>query len=582
MIVLSAFRDGRPVGHVQAEEGRVVSIGRATTNDLVLESQTVSREHCRIVHDGTGWSVVDAGGKAGVSVGGQRVSGSRPLADGDTVEVEDFRITVGISAPEASAADAPDRTRFRPRPTFVGEGPNAVEVMEGPGQGTIRRFEARVMIGRSARCDLVLDDPTVSREHLLIEFRDGRFKAVNQNPNNATLKNGAPIQSAVVATGDILTIGPARLRLALSGSGGTAAGQGLLARLLGDKKLLVVAGVVLFLVIAALFFLGGPEKTPHEAVVAGERTKERAIEDAEYMRKVMTLLIQARRLADEGQDEQAMARLTALLEIDSGNEEAKELAASLRTRIDARAAEARQREAQAQAAREKALPLLQNARDLLAAGDVPGARQALEQAQATGADLPEAREVLSGIEAREEAARREAEERKRAETEERAHLVALYDEAEAALAADAPYRALVAYRRLAEEETDPGRAAVVRKKAAEIQDALVKRVMPDFTLGQRLYAQKKYGEAFKVWAKVLAIYPDAKETKARVAELAPMLEAEAKRLYEEGLVYDGLGDRDTAKARWRAVLETMPLQENEYYRKASAKLSLSQGAGGAP
>jgi hypothetical protein len=53
-----------------------------------------------------------------------------------------------------------------------------------------------------------------------------------------------------------------------------------------------------------------------------------------------------------------------------------------------------------------------------------------------------------------------------------------------------------------------------------------------------------------------------------------MLEAEAKRLYEEGLVYDGLGDRETAKARWRAVLETMPLQDNEYYRKAAAKLAL--------
>ncbi len=581
MIVLSAFRDGRPVGRVEAEEGRTVSVGRAAGNDLVLDAQTVSREHCRVAHDGAAWNVVDAGGKAGVFVAGQRVAGSRPLSDGETIEVEDFRITVGITAPTAAEA-SPERTQFRPRPTFVGEGPNAVEVMEGPGQGTVRRFGTRLMIGRSARCDLVIEDPTVSREHLLIEFRDGRFKAANQNPNNATLKNGESIQSAVLATGDILTVGPARLRLALSGPGAAASGPGILARLAGNRKLAAVAVVVLFLVIAALYFLSGPEKTPQDTVVEGERTKERAIEDAEYMRKVMTLLIQARRLADEGQDEQAMARLTALLEIDSGNEEARELAASLRGRIEARAAEARQREAQAQAAREQALPLVQKARELLAAGDTAGARQALEQARGTGADLPEAREVLAGVEAREQTAQREAEERKKAEAQERAHLVALYDEAEAALAADAPYRALVAYRRLAEEETDPGRAAVVKKKAAEIQDALVKRIMPDFTLGQKLYAQKKYGEAFKVWARVLAVYPEAKETRAKVAELAPRLEADAKRLYEEGLVYEGLGERETARARWREVLETMPLQDNDYYRKASAKLALSPGAGGAP
>jgi tetratricopeptide (TPR) repeat protein len=183
--------------------------------------------------------------------------------------------------------------------------------------------------------------------------------------------------------------------------------------------------------------------------------------------------------------------------------------------MEARAAEARQREAQAQAVRDKVLPLVQEARELLAAGDTAGARQVLPQAGDVGADLPEVREVLADIESREQAARREVEERKKAQAAERGHLVALYDEAEAALAADAPYRALVAYRRLAEEETDPGRAAAVKKKAAEIQDALVKRIMPDFTLGQKLYSQKKYGEAFKVWTKVLEVYPDAKETKAR-------------------------------------------------------------------
>lgn len=579
MIVLSASRDGLHAGRVQAEEGRAVTIGRAQTNDLVLDGQGVSPEHCRIVHTGTTWTVEEIGGASGISVAGVRVSGSRPLSDGETIEAGEFRISVSITAPEAAAS--PERTQFRPRPTFVGEGPNAVEVVEGPGQGTIRRFGNRVIIGRSSRCDLVLDDPTISREHLLIEFRDGRFKAVNQNPNNTTLRNGAAIQTAVVATGDILTVGPARLRLALSGPGASVPGAGILARLTGNPKLLAVAGVIVFLVITAVFLLSSPGKAPQDAVVEGERAKERAIDDAEYMRRVMTLLVQARRLADEGQDEQALARLAALLEIDSGNEEARKLEATLRGRMEARAAEARQREAQAQAVRDKVLPLVQEARELLAAGDTAGARQVLPQAGDVGADLPEVREVLADIESREQAARREVEERKKAQAAERGHLVALYDEAEAALAADAPYRALVAYRRLAEEETDPGRAAAVKKKAAEIQDALVKRIMPDFTLGQKLYSQKKYGEAFKVWTKVLEVYPDAKETKARVAELTPMLEAEAKRLYEEGLVYDGLGDRETAKARWRAVLETMPLQDNEYYRKAAAKLALSPGSGGA-
>jgi len=304
--------------------------------------------------------------------------------------------------------------------------------------------------------------------------------------------------------------------------------------------------------------------------------------DADFMRKVMTLLIQARRLSTEGQDEQALARLTALLEIDSGNEEAKRLAESIKEKIATREAGDAARRRETQEARQAASPHVAEAERLLAGNDPVGARQAVGQALAVAPDMAEAKTVLTRIEALEEAARREAEKKAADEATGRAHLVALYDEAAAALKNDQGYQALVIYRRLADEETDPARAEAARKKAAEIQDALVKRIMPDFTQGQKLYSQKKYGEAFKVWAKVLEIYPEAKETSAKVAELTPMLEAEAKRLYEEGLVYQGLGNLETAKARWRDVLTTMPLPENDYYRRAAEKLGLATTPGKTP
>ena len=306
------------------------------------------------------------------------------------------------------------------------------------------------------------------------------------------------------------------------------------------------------------------------------------MEDADYMRKVMTLLMQARRLSTEGQDEQALARLTALLEIDSGNEEARRLADSIKEKLAAREAEDAARQRAAQETRQAALPHVAEAERLLAGNDPAGARQAADKALAVAPDMAEAKSVLARIEAMEEAARREAEEKAEAVARERAHLVAMYDEAAAALKNDQGYQALVIYRRLADEETDPARAEAARKKAAEIQDALVKRIMPDFTLGQKLYSQKKYGEAFKVWVKVLEIYPEAKETTAKVAELTPMLEAEAKRLYEEGLVYQGLGNLETAKDRWREVLTTMPLPDNDYYRRAAEKLGQATVPGETP
>jgi pSer/pThr/pTyr-binding forkhead associated (FHA) protein len=582
MITLTALRDGRPAGRTEAEEGRVLRIGRAATNDLVLDDAAVSDEHCQIAHDGKSWRVIVTGGQAGVFVDGEQAAASRSLLDGASLEVADYRILVRITTPNQTPQPA-DHTEYRVRPTFVGEGQNAVEILAGPGQGTIRRFGARLLIGRATRCDLVIDDATVSREHLLLESRGGQWMAVSRSPKNVTLKNNLPIQSDQVVTGDILTIGPSRLRLALLAKPTTrfVVPENLM-RLVGNKKLLLGAAIGLFVLVLALFFLSKPAKTPQQAVVESEWGKQRAMQDAEFMRKVSTLLIQARRLYEEGQDEQALARLTALLELDAGNEEAQRLIASIRSRTEAKAATAKQRQEQAAQAREKALPFVREAERLLTAGETARAKAAVEQALALDANLAEAQALVTKIEAQEQAGRLQAEKQAKIATAKREQLLGIYAEAEADLAANAPYKALVVYRRLAEEETDPGRAAAARKKAAEIQDVLVKRIMPDYALGQKLYGQKKYAEAFKVWIRVLEVYPEARETRAKVAELTPMLEAEAKRLYEEGLVHEGLGNRETATARWRAVLEAMPLTENEYYRRAAAKLGLSPDGGGRP
>ncbi|OLN30393.1 hypothetical protein DVDV_0593 [Desulfovibrio sp. DV] len=490
-----------------------------------------------------------------------------------------------LTAPLDERATGPgqaERTEFRIRPAFSGQGQSAVEVLSGPGQGIIHRFDTHLLIGRAARCDLVIDDATVSREHLLIDGRGGRWLALSRNPKNPALKNGVPFQTAPVGTGDTLTLGPARLRLVLSNPQAGLALPPRVRRLLGDRKLLISAGIGIFILLVLLFFLSKPAKTPQEAVVADDWARQRAQQDTEFMNKVSTLLIQARRLQEEGRDDQALARLDALLAIDAGNGEAQRLKAELQTGMMQRSAEDKSRRDQAAQALERAKPHIQQAERLLAAGDGAGARAAAQDALAQAPDAAQVRQLMEKIDAREASDQRQAQEKAQTATAKRQELNGLYDEAAAALADDALYKALLIYRRLGDAEAaEPARAAA-RKKAAEIQDALVKRVMPDFTAGQKLYNQKKYAEASALWAKVLEIYPEAKETKARLAELTPMLEAEAKRLYEEGLVYEGLGDRQTARARWNAVLETMPLKDNAYSRRAAEKLGMSPDRKGQP
>ena len=69
-----------------------------------------------------------------------------------------------------------------------------------------------LLIGRSPGCDLVLEDPTVSRHHAeLIRERD-RWVLRDMGSTNGTRVNGWRVRRAVVAPGDVIALGAQRLR----------------------------------------------------------------------------------------------------------------------------------------------------------------------------------------------------------------------------------------------------------------------------------------------------------------------------------------------------------------------------------
>jgi FHA domain len=89
-----------------------LTIGRDPSNDLVLVTKTVSREHARLVREGGRWYVEDRGSVNGTLLNGQRVPpGSRlPLRHADRLQVGSQAIV--FSHP--SAAADPDRTETGP------------------------------------------------------------------------------------------------------------------------------------------------------------------------------------------------------------------------------------------------------------------------------------------------------------------------------------------------------------------------------------------------------------------------------------------------------------------------------------
>jgi pSer/pThr/pTyr-binding forkhead associated (FHA) protein len=63
----------------------VTTLGRDITNDIVINDPEVSRHHLRIARTADGCSLEDLGSTNGTFVNGQRISGSRPLNNGDMI-----------------------------------------------------------------------------------------------------------------------------------------------------------------------------------------------------------------------------------------------------------------------------------------------------------------------------------------------------------------------------------------------------------------------------------------------------------------------------------------------------------------
>jgi hypothetical protein len=88
-------------------------------------------------------------------------------------------------------------------------GPAAAAVAVAlPGDGP-------VMVGRSHRCDVVLEDPTVSRRHLeLRPAGDGQWVAVDVGSLNGTWRHNRRVGRTLVVPGDELWLGSCPIHLA--------------------------------------------------------------------------------------------------------------------------------------------------------------------------------------------------------------------------------------------------------------------------------------------------------------------------------------------------------------------------------
>ena len=196
----------------------LVTVGRATTSDIVLRDTNASRNHARLERMADGWDVVDLGSANGVHVNGAAVSRAR-LSPADVVKIGDslFQLSVGADDRdpeltridtdgelEATLADTPLTVRLQD--TSV---PRLA--VATPGRTWEVTLDGDVTVGRHPDCGIVIDSPRVSRHHAVIERRDSGFVVRDLQSGNGTWIRRERITSAPIADGDTVEVGPARM-----------------------------------------------------------------------------------------------------------------------------------------------------------------------------------------------------------------------------------------------------------------------------------------------------------------------------------------------------------------------------------
>ena len=80
-----------------------------------------------------------------------------------------------------------------------------------------------ITVGRLPTCDILLDEPRVSREHAAFTFEDGRAGLRDMGSQNGTFCNGKRVSGATaLRDGDIVVIGSVRARFYREHPGATA------------------------------------------------------------------------------------------------------------------------------------------------------------------------------------------------------------------------------------------------------------------------------------------------------------------------------------------------------------------------
>lgn len=224
-----------------------ITIGRGDENVLILESSSVSRNHCVLKYIDGQWILDDLASTNGVQLDGKRVS-NEAVRNKSIISIRPFQLLITLPELESqkldTSTDDSDSTIIEDstivdstivdfhhdeeEPTLVGAtlgGGNAshsekskqdfILVQSGLSAGTSVPLFKKNIIGRTNSCDLVLTDDGIEAKHVEIVLKGSSYTFSNITPQSVIRLNGKDVSSGTLKDGDVLQLGQVVLCLRL-------------------------------------------------------------------------------------------------------------------------------------------------------------------------------------------------------------------------------------------------------------------------------------------------------------------------------------------------------------------------------
>jgi pSer/pThr/pTyr-binding forkhead associated (FHA) protein len=481
-------------------------------------------------------------------------------------------------------------------------------------------------VGRSDENRVVLKSSRISREHFKVFFASDQWKIMDLNSKNGTKVNNKRIVEIEIRDGDIIQVADFKIEVAIHGTESEPLGLmdnaertvfaarpapisdtdieeipagGLRAnirkflkgvnRTRGSKPIasdeiarkkskmkigLIALCLVLFIFIVALLNIQQPDRetTREESIITEEKKKVETIEDVELKRKVTRYMKSGKELFEKGDFSNALTRFQIVLDITPAYMDAVKYANLCREKIENEKRISQLKEEKERALNERVSILLKRAEEFYQKEEYTKSKDLLSEARYLSPSDTEVENLLHkvGEKIKNEKERLQKEslkgEQLMAQIRKRYSMGQQYYEQGRYYLALREWEGAVSIG-LPCNETDSARRMIPKLKTMLNEKAKI-----NYDKGIEYYDNHEYTKALSFFQKVVKSNPKYKDAKEKHEKLVELLENKAKRLYREGIVYEGIGQIDKANKKWNTVLEIMPLESNEYYQKARRKL----------